>query len=372
VTGLNRRQPTPDRVCGRSCAISYSPFVREVLVLAIAQGMFSAGQMRRREFITLIGGAAAWPVAARAQQPARYRIGHLAIAAPNDTPPPPPANWDAFVQGLREIGYMEGQNIAFEHRSAHDQVELFPKLALELASLKVDVIFARGTWALAAAKNATRTIPIVGIDLEIDPVEAGLVASIARPGGNITGLFLDLSELSGKHLQILKEIIPGTSRVAVLGRPDINATQIRELERVARSLAVQIRAVDVKNATDLDGAFDTAKTWRADALIVLSNPLSLAYRRQIGDLAAKAGLPTMYLYRAHVDAGGLVSYGPDLPDMFRRCGVYVGRILGGTKPADLPIERPARFELVVNLKIAKALGITIPETILLRADEVIE
>jgi putative ABC transport system substrate-binding protein len=276
------------------------------------------------------------------------------------------------VQGLREIGYREGQNIAFEHRSAHDQAELFPKLALELASLKVDVIFARGTWALAAAKNATRTIPIVGIDLEIDPVEAGLVASIARPGGNITGLFLDLSELSGKHLQILKEIIPGTSRVAVLGRPDINATQIRELERVARSLAVQIRAVDVKNATDLEGAFDTAKTWRADALIVLSNPLSLAYRRQIGVLAGKADLPTMYLYRAHVDAGGLVSYGPDLPDMFRRCGVYVGRILGGTKPADLPIERPARFELVVNLKIAKALGITIPETILLRADEVIE
>ncbi len=330
--------------------------------------------MKRRAFITLLGGAAvAWPLAARAQQPARYRIGHLAIAAPTDTPPPPPANWDAFVQGLREIGYMEGQNIAFEHRSAHDQPELFPKLALEeLASLKVDVIFARGTWALAAAKNATRTIPIVGIDLEIDPVEAGLVASIARPGGNITGLFLDLSELSGKHLQFLKEIIPGASRVAVLGNPDINAAQIRELERVARSLAVQIRAADVKNATDLDGAFDTAKNWRADALIVLSNPLSLAYRTRIGALAAKAGLPTIYLYRAHVDAGGLISYGPDLPDMFRRCGGYVGRILGGTKPADLPIERPARFELAVNLKIAKALGITIPETILVRADEVIE
>jgi putative tryptophan/tyrosine transport system substrate-binding protein len=329
--------------------------------------------MRRREFITLLGGAAAaWPLAARAQQPARYRIGHLAIAAPTDTPPPPPANWDAFVQGLREIGYMEGQNIAFEHRSAHDQPELFPKLALELASLKVDVIFARGTWALAAAKNATRTIPIVGIDLEIDPVEAGLVASIARPGGNITGLFLDLSELSGKHLQFVKEIIPGASRVAVLGNPDINAPQIRELERVAQSLAVQTRAVDVKNATDLDGAFDTAKNWRADALIVLSNPLSLAYRTRIGALAAKASLPTIYLYRPHVDAGGLISYGPDLPDMFRRCGVYVGRILAGTKPDDLPIERPARFELVVNLKIAKVLGITIPETILVRADEVIE
>src|SRR6202158_3093058 len=246
--------------------------------------------MRRRDFITLIGGsAAAWRLAGRAQQPARHRIGHLAIAAPTDTPPPPPANWDAFVQGLREIGYMEGQNIAFEHRSAHNQPELFPKLAFELASLKVDAIFARGTWALAAAKNATRMIPIVGIDLEIDPVEAGLVESIARPGGNITGLFLDLSELSGKHLQILKEIIPGTSRVAVLGNPDINATQIRELERVARSLAVQTRAVDVRTATHFGGAFETAKDWRADALIVLSNPLSLAYRTQIGDLAKKAG-----------------------------------------------------------------------------------
>src|SRR5438477_6210454 len=329
--------------------------------------------MRRRDFISLRGGAAAaWPLAARAQQPARYRIGHLAIAAPTDTPPPPPANWDAFVQGLREAGYMEGQNIAFEHRSAHDQPELFPKLALELASLEVDAIFARGTWALAAAKNATRTIPIVGIDLEIDPVEAGLVESIARPGGNITGLFLDLSELSGKHLQILKEIVPGTSRVAVLGNPDINAAQLRELERVAQLLALRTRAVELKNPTDLEGAFNMAKNWRADALIVLSNPLNLAYRTRIGTLAAKAGLPTIYLYRAHVDAGGLISYGPDLPDMFRRCGVYVGRILGGIKPDDLPIERPARFELVINLKTAKALGLAIPDQLLALADEVIE
>jgi putative tryptophan/tyrosine transport system substrate-binding protein len=244
------------------------------------------------------------------------------------------------------------------------------------------VIFARGTWALAAAKNATRAIPIVGIDLEIDPVEAGLVASIARPGGNITGLFLDLSELSGKHLQILKEVIPGTSRVAVLGDTDINAPQLRELERVSRSLGLQTQALELKSATNLEHAFDTAKNWRADALTVLSNPLNLAYRKRIGELAAKAGLPTIYLYRAHVDAGGLISYGPDLPDMFRRCGGYVGRILGGTKPADLPIERPARFELVVNLKgvlvgdglmpTARALGIIIPETILVRADEVIE
>ena len=221
-------------------------------------------------------------------------------------------------------------------------------------------------------EDATRTIPIVGIDLEIDPVEAGLVTSIARPGGNITGMFLDLSELSSKHLQLLKEIMPRTSRIAVLAHPDINASQLRELNRVAIPLSVDIRAVDVKNATDLDGAFDAAKNWHADALIVLSNPLSLAYRSRIGDLAEKTVLPTIYLYRAHVDAGGLVSYGPDLPDMFRRCGGYVGRILGGSKPADLPIQRPARFELVVNLKTAKVLGITIPETILVRADAVLE
>jgi ABC-type uncharacterized transport system substrate-binding protein len=328
--------------------------------------------VKRRAFITLLGGAAvSWPLAARAQQ-RRYRIGHLAIAAPTDTPPPPPANWNAFVQGLREAGFIEGRDIEFEHRSAHDKPELFPQLASELADLKVDVIFARGTWALAAAKNATRTIPIAGIDLEIDPVEAGLVASIARPGGNITGLFLDLSELSGKHLQLLKEIIPRTSRVAVLGDLDINAPQLRELALVARSLALQTHAVEFKNATNLDGAFDAAKNWGADALLVLSNPLSLAYRTRIGELAVKARLPTIYLYRAHADAGGLISYGPDLPDMFRRCGGYVARILGGTKPADLPIERPARFEMVVNLKAAKALGITIPETVLVRADEVIE
>jgi ABC-type uncharacterized transport system substrate-binding protein len=328
--------------------------------------------MKRREFVSLIGSAVAWPLTAHAQQPARYRIGHLAFAAPTDTPPPPPANWDAFVQGLREAGYMEGQNVTFEHRSAHDQPELFPKLALDLASLGVDVIFARGTWALVAAKNATRTIPIVGIDLEIDPVEAGLVTSIARPGGNITGMFLDLSELSSKHLQFLKEIIPGMSRVAILGNSDINASQLRELNRIGGSLSVNIRTVDVKAAIDLDAAFDAAKNWRADALIVLSSPLSLNHRIRIGDLASRAGLPTIYLYRAHVDAGGLISYGPDLPDMFRRCGGYIGRILRGAQPADLPIERPARFELVVNLKTAKTLGITMPPQLVAHADEVIE
>jgi putative ABC transport system substrate-binding protein len=185
-------------------------------------------------------------------------------------------------------------------------------------------------------------------------------------------MFLDLSELSGKHLQLLKEIIPRTSRVGVLGDPDINAPQLRELTRVARSLGLATHALEFKNAAKLDDAFDAAKDWGADALLVLSNPLNLAYRARIGELAVKARLPTIYLYRAHADAGGLISYGPDLPDMFRRCGGYAARILDGTRPADLPIERPARFEMVVNLKAAKALGMTIPETILVRADEVIE
>jgi putative tryptophan/tyrosine transport system substrate-binding protein len=328
--------------------------------------------MRRREFIVALGGAAGWPLAARAQQPARYRIGHLAIAAPTDTPPPPPSNWAAFLQGLRDAGYVEGQKIAFEHRYAHGRSERFPELAIELANLKVDVIFARGTLALTAAKNATRTIPIVGIDLESDPVETGLVAGIARPGRNITGLFLDLSVLSGKQLQILNEILPSLSRVAVLGDPDVNASQLRALNEAARSLGVRTQVAELKRSTDLEGAFEAAKAWRAEALIVLSNPLTLALRAPIGNLAADRRLPTMYLYRAHVDAGGLISYGPDLPDMFRRCGVYVGRILGGVKPADLPIERPARFEEVINLKTAKALGITIPQSVMLRADEVIE
>jgi putative tryptophan/tyrosine transport system substrate-binding protein len=330
--------------------------------------------MRRREFIAGLGATAAWPLVARAQQlSSQYRIGHLAIAAPTDNPPPPPANWSGFVQGLSEAGYTEGRNISFEHRSAHDQSDRFPQLAAELVSLKVNAIFARGTWALRAAGNATRTIPIIGIDLEADPVEAGLVASISRPGGNITGLFLDLSELSGKHLQILKEIIPGASRIAVLGDPVINAPQFREMERVARTLAIQTKALETVNGfADLGRAFDLARTWQASAVVVLSNPLSLAYRTQIADLAKNDSLPTMFLYQAHVRAGGLISYGPDLPDMFRRCGIYMGRILDGTKPADLPIERPARFELVVNLKTAQALGVKVPETVLARADEVIE
>jgi len=307
--------------------------------------------------------------AAEAQPAKVSRIGILTTGDPRSAPP---GNWEGFLQGLRESGYVEGQSIAFEHRYAQGKPELFPDLAADLVRLKVDVIFARGPWAVTAAKAATRTIPIVVIDLESDPIADGFVKSLARPGGNITGMFLDLAELSGKQLQILKEIIPKLSPVAVLGDPAVNASQLRELRVVARSLAVQIEALEMKSSKDLDGAFKAANRGHAKALIVLSNPLTLASRTQIGDMAVKRRLPMMSLYRAHVEAGGLISYGPDLPDMFRRCGVYVGRILGGASPGELPVERPVRFDLVVNMKTAKALGLTIPQSLLLRADEIIQ
>ena len=298
-----------------------------------------------------------------------YRIGHLAIAAPTDNPPPPPANWAGFVQGLGEAGYLEGQNISFEHRSAHDQPDLFPALAAELADLKVDVIFARGTWALRGARNATRTIPIVGIDLEADPVEAGLVASIARPGGNIRGLFLDLSELSGKHLQIFKEIIPGASRIAVLGDPGINTPQIRKLQRVARSLSVQTQAVQAVSGTGgssrtLSKAQKSGEPTRSLCCrIRFASPTE----HKLRTLRRRSACQQCFFMKRMCARGRnyLLWAGPSGYVSPLRC--LRGSILGGTESAHLPIERPTRFEMVVNRKTAKALGISIPETILVRA-----
>jgi putative tryptophan/tyrosine transport system substrate-binding protein len=330
--------------------------------------------MERRTFLAGTGAVLfAAPLAAEAQQVGKiYRIGHLAIAGPTDTPPPPPANWESFQQGLRELGYVEGQNIAFEHRYAHGRFDLFPGLAADLVRLQVDIIFARGPQAVTAAKNATRAIPIVGIDLESDPVMTGLVTSISRPGGNITGMFLDLAELSGKQLQLLKELVPKLLRVAVLGDPAVNASQLSALNDAGRALAVHVQVLELKSSGRLDGAFEEAKKGRAQALVTLSNPLNLSSRSRIGALATKRRLPTMFPYRAHVEAGGLMSYGPDLPGMHRRCADYVVKILKGAKPSDLPVERPVKFELVINLKTAKALGLTIPQSVLGRADEVIQ
>ena len=312
------------------------------------------------------------PLAVEAQQTGKvFRIGVLSIAGPTSPSPPPPANWEAFVQGLRELGYIEGRNIVFEQRYADGRSELFPHLAADLVRLRADVIFARGPSAVAAAKKATGTIPIVGVDLESDPVAAGFVASLARPGGNITGLFLDLAVLSGKHLELLKEVVGKFSHVAAIGDLAVNAAQVEAIKTAARSLGVQVQFLDVRDR-DFDKAFKAATQERAAALIVLGSPLTLAYRSQIADQAAKHRLPAMYLYRGHVDAGGFMSYGPDLPDMFRRSGVYVGRILGGARPTDLPVERPTKFELSINMRVAKALRLTIPPSVLLRTDNVVE
>ena len=315
------------------------------------------------------------PLAVEAQPATKvWRIGTLAIAGPTDTPPPPPENWEAFLQGLREVGYIEGQNVAFEPRSAGGRPERFAELAADLVRRKVDVIFARGPDAVRAGKSATQLdgIPVVAIDLESDPVASRLVASLARPGGNVTGMFLDLAELSAKQLQLLKEIMPKLSRIATLGHPTVNASQLRAVEVAAASLGMQVETLAFRDAKDLSIAFETATRGRAGGLVIVGSPLSLLHRTQIGDLALKHRLPTISPIRPHVEAGGLMSYGPNLSDMFRRCGVYVGRILSGSKPADLPIERPTKFELVINLKTSKALGIRIPSSLLVQADQLIE
>jgi len=325
--------------------------------------------------LALVVALLAAPLVAEAQPPGKvYRIGALAIAGPTDTPPPPAENWEGFLKGLREVGYIEGQNVTFELRSAAGRPERFTDLAADLVRLKVDVIFARGTEAMRAAKNATtlHAIPIVAIDLESDPVAAGFIASLAKPGGNLTGMFLDLAELSGKHVQFLKETVRALSRIAVLGHPVVNAAQLRAVQVAAATLGMQIQTLELRDRRDLDSAFKAASGARAGGLIILGSPLSLLHRAQIAELELKHRLPAIYASRSHVEAGGLMSYGPNLAEMFQQCGVYVGRLLRGAKPADLPIERPTKFELVINAKTAKALGLTIPPSLVLRADQVIE
>jgi len=330
--------------------------------------------MDRRSFIgSLAGGLLAAPLAVKAQQVAGLpRVGHLAIAGSTSTPQPPTENWNAFLAGLGDEGYVEGKNFVFEHRDARNRPELFRAAAVELVRANVAVIFARGGHAVRAAKDATNTIPIVAIDLETDPIVAHFVQSLPRPGGNVTGMFLDLAELSGKHMEFLKELIPRLSRLAVVGDPEINVSQFRATEVAGRVLSIKVQTIEIRRSDDFGGAFQLAVRDNVGALLLLSSPLVLAHRRQIADLAVKHRLPTMFVYRSHVDAGGLLSYGPNLPDMFHHCGVYVARILSGRKAAEMPVERPTMFELIINLKTAKALGLTIPPSLLQRADQVIE
>jgi putative ABC transport system substrate-binding protein len=297
------------------------------------------------------------------------KIPRIGILRPGSPPDP---FVDAFRQGLRELGYVEGQNVHIEYRWAQGKDERLPSLAADLVRLKVDTIVASGSQALEA-RRASTTIPIV-MPVATDPVGSGLVASLARPGGNVTGLAFQSEELPGKWVELLTEAIPGVSRVAVLWHDAaVDSGQLTVTEAAARSLRVELRAVKVHRPDDLETALGEARKGRAEALIVLGSPFFFAHRARLVELAAKHRLPAMYFQREFVvGSGGLMSYGPNLRDLFRRAATYVDKILKGAKPADLPVEQPTKFELVVNAKTAKALGLTIPPSVLARADEVIQ
>jgi putative tryptophan/tyrosine transport system substrate-binding protein len=312
------------------------------------------------------------PVAAVAQTAAKvFRIGLLGSSSP--TAPEASRIWEGFFQRLRELGYVEGQNILIEGRFYGDRSERLPALAAELVRLKVDVIVAQGPPAPEAAQRATSTIPIV-MTVHQDPVGSGLVASLARPGRNVTGLSLLSTELVGKRLQLLKDAVPGLSRVAVLLDPTHPAAtlQLREAEVAARSLKVQLQVLEARAPGDFAGAFSAMTNGRAGGLILLGGLMFFVERTRIVELAAQHHLPAIYAAKENAEAGGLMAYGPNLRESYRRAATYVDKILKGAKPAELPIERPTKFELVINMKTAKALGLTIPQSVLARADEVIE
>jgi putative ABC transport system substrate-binding protein len=308
---------------------------------------------------------------AEAQQPTKIpRIGYLAGAYPYANA----ARTDAFRQGLRELGYVEGKNIVIERRYADEKLDRLPALAAELVSLKVDVIVTAGPIPTRAAKEATTTIPIVMTN-EGDPVGTGFVASLARPGGNITGLSTLAPELSGKRLELLKEIVPKLSRIAVFGTSTLpgNAQVLNETELAAGALGVKLQYLDVLGPKDLETAFRAAVKERADAvLMIVAGGVAASHRTEIVELAVKSRLPVIYNSSVYVEAGGLMSYGVSFIDLYRRAATYVDKILKGAKPADLPVEQPTKFELVINRKTANALGLTVPPTLLAQADDVIE
>ncbi len=321
--------------------------------------------------VLLALGFLAPPLAVEAQQAGKVpRIGYLSpLSAPVDS-----TRREALVQGLRDLGYIEGQNLVIDWRFGDGKLERLPDLAADLVRLRPDVIVAAGGAQIAlAARKVTTTIPIVMTNVE-DPVKSGLVGSLARPGGNVTGLTSLVRDLSAKRLELLKEVRPGLARVAVLWNaayPE-KANEFEETQAAARVLSIQVQPLAIQQATDIESAFETAIRVRAGALITLPDPLTNTNGRRIIDLALKRHLPTMFTQRPPVDAGGLISYGPSYTDLFRRAAGYVDRILKGAKPADLPVEQPTKFELVINLKTAKALRLTIPQSLLMRADQVIE
>jgi putative ABC transport system substrate-binding protein len=324
--------------------------------------------MRRREFITFLGAAVAWPVAARAQPTKVAHVGFFRQAGPNDK------QFDAFRDGLRAAGYIEGQNIVIEQRYAEGAYDRLSGLAMELVHSNVDVIVVDGTAAAKACKNATITIPVV-FALAVDPVADELVASFARPGGNLTGLTMAASYgLAGKRVELLKDIAGDLSRLAVLSNPGNppHIPYLHETQRAATALGLDLRAFEVRAPNELPGAFAAMADWRANGLVTLTDGMLFSQRDRVVELAQKSKLPSVYPEAEFVVAGGLASYGPNLPDLFRRAAGYVDKILKGAKPADLPIEQPNKIDLVVNLTAAKALGLKISIPLLGRADEVIE
>ena len=313
-------------------------------------------------------------VSAEAQQTKKVpRIGYLSAGDPAGDPSSNAARIEPFRQGLRELGYVEGKNIFIEWRYAEGKLDRLPALAAELVLLKVDVIVTSGPTVTRAAKEATHTIPIV-MAFDNDPVGSGVVASLARPGGNITGLSILAPEISGKQLELLKEIVPRLSRVAVVGTSSTpgNAELLKGIELAAGVLKVKLQHLDVLSLKDVETAFRAAGKGRADAVVVLNSPVFGSLRTQIADLAVKSRLPAIYDRPESVENGGLMSYGVNRSDLYRRAAVYVDKILKGAKPADLPVEQPMKFEFIINLKAAKQIGLTIPPNVLARADKVIK
>jgi ABC-type uncharacterized transport system substrate-binding protein len=326
--------------------------------------------VKRREFMTLLSGAAAaWPLVARAQQPAKLpTIGFLGGGSPTSQ-----RTWvDAFVGRLRELSWIEGRTIAIQYRWAEGHAERFAEIAAEVVRLKVDVIVTSGTGVVVAAKQATSVIPIV-FAAAGDPVGTGLVASLARPGGNVTGPSIQQTDAAAKRLELLREVVPGLRRLAILANVASLAVvlEMREAQATAGTLGLEVTTSEIRQGEDIAPAFEALKG-RVDALYVCIDPLANTHRIRINTLALAARLPTMHGSREFVEAAGLMSYGTNVADLFRRAAGYVDKILRGAKPADLPVEQPTKFDLIINLTTAKALGLDVPPTLLARADEVIE
>jgi len=321
--------------------------------------------------MTILGGAAAtWPVAVRAQQPALPVVGFLSSRSPDES-----ANVvAAFRRGVAENGFIEGQTVAIDYRWAMGQYDRLPELAAELVRVPVAVLVSVGGEPSArAAKAATTTVPVVSV-FSADPVRSGLIASLSRPGGNVTGISDFNVEMEPKRLSLLRDLVPQAAVFGVLLNPDFPpaAEQLRAIEAAAQTLGVPVAVLRARTDRELEAAFETVTQQRIPALLVASDPFFVSQREQLAALAARHGVPAMYIFRDYVVAGGLMSYGADLADMYHQAGVYAGRILKGARPADLPVMQPTKFEFVINLKTAKALGVTIPQTLLARADEVIE